>query len=132
MREEPKQYEVVIVSKPVKIPTIQGRLRDAEDRFLKWAYKKPYSGPPVLSIPRHPDNVDAIMAEAADMLDEAVDALAELVESLEAIDAASERAEKNGGRGWSSASVVRSLYAREQARATLAKLTPQTKTTPPE
>jgi hypothetical protein len=44
------------------------RLRDGSDRFLKWAYKEPYSGPSVLSIPRHPDNIDALLTEAADAL----------------------------------------------------------------
>lgn len=54
---------------------IQERLRDGERRFLKWAYKEQYSGPPVLSIPRHPDNVDALLAEAADRIDALEDAL---------------------------------------------------------
>ena len=45
------------------------RLRDAEDRFLKWAYKKQYYGPSVISIPRRPGNIDALLAEAADEID---------------------------------------------------------------
>lgn len=48
------------------------RLRDGEDRFLKWAYKEHYSGPPVISIPRHPSNIDALLSEAADALTSAV------------------------------------------------------------
>lgn len=40
-------------------------LTDAADRFLKWVYKQPYSGPPVISIPRHDGNIDAILADAA-------------------------------------------------------------------
>jgi len=49
---------------------LQDRLRDGAERFLAWAYKKPYSGPPVISIPRHPDNIDALMEAAADRIDE--------------------------------------------------------------
>ncbi len=41
------------------------RLEAASGRFLKWAYKEDYSGPPVISIPRHPGNIDALLEEAA-------------------------------------------------------------------
>ena len=64
-------------------PTLQERLRDGEGRFLKWAYKEQYSGPSVLSIPRQPDNVDALLAEAADALDAREATLAALVAGLE-------------------------------------------------
>lgn len=45
------------------------RLRHGEARFLAWAYDRPYAGPPVISIPRHKDNVDALLAEAADAIE---------------------------------------------------------------
>lgn len=48
---------------------ISKRLRDGEKRFLKWAHKEQYSGPSVLSIPRHPDNIDALLDEAAAHID---------------------------------------------------------------
>lgn len=41
------------------------RLENGADRFLKWTYNEPYSGAPVISIPRHPDNIDALLTEAA-------------------------------------------------------------------
>lgn len=44
------------------------RLRDGADRFLKWVYEKPYSGPSVISIPTHRDNIDMLLQEAADAL----------------------------------------------------------------
>ena len=59
-------------------------LTDAADRFLKWVYKQPYSGPPVISIPRHAGNIDAILVEAAD----ALTALQARVGELEAVEAA--------------------------------------------
>lgn len=62
---------------------IQERLRDGERRFLKWAYKEQYSGPSVLSIPRHPDNVDALLSEAADRIDALEKALRRLVTAEE-------------------------------------------------
>ncbi len=49
------------------------RLEGGSDRFLKWAYKQPYSGAPVISIPRHPDNIDAILTEAAACIREMVE-----------------------------------------------------------
>nr|WP_309504260.1 hypothetical protein [uncultured Roseovarius sp.] len=63
--------------------TIQERLRDGAGRFLKWVYKEEYSGPPVISIPRHPDNIDALMAEAADTIDALAEALAESMEEID-------------------------------------------------
>jgi len=48
---------------------ISARLRNGENRFLKWVYKQQYSGHPVISIPRHPDNIDALLADAADHID---------------------------------------------------------------
>lgn len=50
-----------------------GRLENGSDRFLKWAYKEPYSGAPVISIPRHPDNIDALLTEAAACIREMVE-----------------------------------------------------------
>lgn len=47
---------------------IVDRLKDGADRFLKWAYKNPYDGPPVISIPRHDGNIDALLIEAADKI----------------------------------------------------------------
>jgi len=49
------------------------RLENGSDRFLKWAYKEPYSGAPVISIPRHPDNIDALLTEAAACIREMVE-----------------------------------------------------------
>ena len=51
-----------------RIKGLVERLHDASDRFLKWTYDAPYSGPPVISIPRKPDNIDAILVEAAEAL----------------------------------------------------------------
>lgn len=65
--------------------TITERLEAAADRFLKWAYNEPFSGPPVISIPRHPDNIDALLLEAS----------AALLSSAEA----REEAERNA-QGW--------------------------------
>lgn len=50
-----------------------GRLESGSDRFLKWAYKEAYSGAPVISIPRHPDNIDALLTEAAACIREMVE-----------------------------------------------------------
>jgi len=50
-----------------------GRLENGSDRFLKWAYKESYSGSPVISIPRHPDNIDALLTEAAACIREFVE-----------------------------------------------------------
>lgn len=47
---------------------LKERLRNAADRFLKWAHKVDYSGPPVLSIPAHRGNIDRILNEAADRI----------------------------------------------------------------
>lgn len=47
------------------------------------------------------------------------DAVCELVDALDAVDAEAERAEQPGATAWSSAPVVRSLYARKAARAAL-------------
>lgn len=44
---------------------IVNRLKDGADRFLKWVYKNPYDGPPVISTPSRPDNIDALLIEAA-------------------------------------------------------------------
>lgn len=64
---------------PERLPA---RLTDASDRFLKWAYKEPYSGPPVISIPAHPDNVDLILVEASRALTTAQARIAELEAAL--------------------------------------------------
>ena len=61
---------------------ISARLRNGENRFLKWAYKQQYSGHPVISIPRHPDNIDALLAEAADHIDAQAATIKALVEAL--------------------------------------------------
>jgi len=66
--------------------TIQDRLRDGADRFLKWAHKEQYSGPSVLSIPRHPANIDALLETAADHIDAQDAKINALVEALGAID----------------------------------------------
>ena len=58
------------------------RLRDAEDRFLKWAYKKQYSGPSVISIPRRPGNIDALLAEAADEIERLREAIEDNIAEL--------------------------------------------------
>ncbi|WP_296200533.1 hypothetical protein [uncultured Hyphomicrobium sp.] len=50
-----------------------GRLESGSDRFPKWAYKEAYSGAPVISIPRHPDNIDALLIEAAACIREMVE-----------------------------------------------------------
>lgn len=62
---------------------ISERLRDGEKRFLKWAHKEQYSGPSVLSIPRHPDNIDALLDEAAAHIDAQDAKIKALVEALE-------------------------------------------------
>ncbi|EGF96795.1 hypothetical protein [Brevundimonas diminuta] len=49
------------------------RLENGADRFLKWTYNEPYSGAPVISIPRHPDNIDALLTEAAACIREMVE-----------------------------------------------------------
>ena len=59
-------------------PELVERLKDAAERFLKWAYDQPYSGSPVISIPRHPNNIDAILCEAADALEAQQARIAEL------------------------------------------------------
>jgi len=63
--------------------TIQDRLRDGADRFLKWAHKEQYSGPSVLSIPRHPANIDALLETAAAHIDAQDAKIKVLVEALE-------------------------------------------------
>ncbi len=63
--------------------TIQDRLRDGADRFLKWAHKEQYSGPSVLSIPRHPANIDALLETAATHIDAQDAKIKALVEALE-------------------------------------------------
>lgn len=50
-------------------------------------------------------------------------ALREVLDAMDAVDAEAERAEANGGKGWSSAPVVRLLHAREKAHAVLTKET---------
>lgn len=73
------------------------KLTDAADRFLKWAYKQPYSGPPVISIPRHVDNIDAILIEAASEIER----LTDKVEGLNAdLYCAVEVAYKRGAVEW--------------------------------
>lgn len=62
----------------------------------------------------------------ASLLDEAVEALEGICDSLDAIDAEADRVAESGGKGWSSAPVVKSLYARRDARATLAKIRSKT------
>lgn len=62
--------------------TIQDRLRDGADRFLKWAHKEQYSGPSVLSIPRHPANIDALLETAATHIDAQDAKIKALVEAL--------------------------------------------------
>lgn len=57
-----------MTSKTETVADLVERLKGAADRFLKWTYKEPYSGPPVISIPRHPDNIDALLSEAASTL----------------------------------------------------------------
>src|SRR5690554_2524546 len=71
---------------------ISERLEAAADRFLKWAYNEPFSGPPVISIPRHPDNIDALLLEAsaallssAEAREEAQARVADWTERLQAI-----------------------------------------------
>lgn len=60
--------------KPMTDPMeLVGRLENGSDRFLKWAYKESYSGSPVISIPRHPDNIDALLTEAAACIRELVE-----------------------------------------------------------
>lgn len=59
-----------------------GRLENGSDRFLKWAYKKVYSGAPVISIPRHPDNIDVLLTEAAACIREMVERREGLEEDL--------------------------------------------------
>lgn len=59
-----------------------GRLENGSDRFLKWAYKEPYSGAPVISIPRHPDNIDALLTEAAACIREMVEQRAGLYDAV--------------------------------------------------
>ena len=61
---------------------ISERLRDGEKRFLKWAHKEDYSGPSVLSIPRHPDNIDALLDEAAAHIDAQDAKIKALVDAL--------------------------------------------------
>lgn len=42
--------------------------KEAEDgagRFLKWTYNQDYDGPPVISIPRHDGNIDALLERLA-------------------------------------------------------------------
>ncbi|MEH6505035.1 MAG: hypothetical protein V7786_02080 [Sulfitobacter litoralis] len=63
--------------------TTQDRLRDGADRFLKWAHKEQYSGPSVLSIPRHPANIDALLETAATHIDAQDAKIKALVEALE-------------------------------------------------
>ena len=62
--------------------TIQDRLRDGADRFLKWAHKEQYCGPSVLSIPRHPANIDALLETAATHIDAQDAKIKALVEAL--------------------------------------------------
>lgn len=52
---------------------IVARLRNGSERFLAWAHKKQYSGPPVISIPVHEDNIDRLLEEAAQALTTARD-----------------------------------------------------------
>ena len=59
-------------------PELVERLKDAAERFLKWTYDQPYSGSPVISIPRHPNNIDAILCEAAAALEAQQARIAEL------------------------------------------------------
>lgn len=59
-------------------PELVERLKDASERFLKWTYDQPYSGSPVISIPRHPNNIDAILCEAAAALEAQQARIAEL------------------------------------------------------
>lgn len=61
-----------------------GRLENGSDRFLKWAYKEPYSGAPVISIPRHPDNIDSLLTEAAACIREIMEAQTELAAAARA------------------------------------------------
>ena len=63
-------------------PSLVERLKDASERFLKWTYDLPYSGSPVISIPRHPNNIDAILCEAADALEAQQARIAELEKAL--------------------------------------------------
>jgi hypothetical protein len=65
---------------------ISARLRNGENRFLKWVYKQQYSGHPVISIPRHPDNIDALLADAADHIDALQDTLTKNLKAAEKAD----------------------------------------------
>lgn len=60
-----------------------GRLENGSGRFLKWAYKEVYSGAPVISIPRHPDNIDALLTEAAACIREMVEKIGMLEDEIE-------------------------------------------------
>ncbi|WP_407473545.1 hypothetical protein [Sulfitobacter sp. PM12] len=94
---------------------ISERLRDGEKRFLKWAHKEQYSGPSVLSIPRHPDNIDALLDEAAAHIDAQDAKIKALVEALQSI----ERNTDAAGHGFPIASIVQQT-CRQIARAALA------------
>ena len=54
--------------------------------------------------------------------DELVEAVREYLESLDAVDTEAERAEANGGKGWSSAPVVASMIAKRRVEAALSSL----------
>lgn len=52
-------------------------------------------------------------------VDALVKAVTEFLDSLDAVDAEAERAQQPGANAWSSAPVVRSLFARKATRAAL-------------
>ena len=64
------------------------------------------------------DIVEALSADLA----RAVEALTEMCAAHDAIVAEQERVEKNGGKGWSSAPVIRSVYARNAGREFIASI----------
>lgn len=76
--------------------TLAERLRDGADRFLAWAYRKPYNGPPVISIPNHSGNIDRLLTEAADALDAKDAEIAQLRKALIRAEGAMANAAPNG------------------------------------
>lgn len=81
---------------PTPLPDLPGRLRDGADRFLRWVYRRAYAGSPVISIPRHPNNVDALLEEAAAHIEALQAKLAAANEQLARTDAGREAEAKAG------------------------------------